>query len=127
MLPSLDADFDVRELDRAFDALEHEIEDEMRAVFESNAKRTQQTAVAIHPWQNRTGQTEASIEALPPTGRVFAGTLQGGVVIGASHASYLEAQPQWAVLEASWQLIEPYFERDAQAALDRAALTVGLR
>lgn len=127
MLPSLDGEFDVRALDHAFDMLEREIEDEMREVFVTGAQRTAQTVRAIHPWQNRTGILEGSIEALRPTGRVFAGTLQGGIAMGAPYASFLEAQPQWATLENAWGLIEPYFERDAQAGLDRAALAAGFR
>jgi hypothetical protein len=126
-LLSIGVDCDVSSIVDALRRLGDEIDQREDAVFKTGADRVAQTAIAIHPWQNRTGDLEASIEALPPIGSVMEGTLQGGVAMGEPYGVYLEANPQWAVLGAAYELIEPFLERDLQAALDAAVSAVGLR
>jgi hypothetical protein len=129
-------EFDISAIDRAFDVLEEEIEDGLRASFREASKRTAETAKANHPWQSRSGDMEGAIKPIEPTGRALAGTLQAGVVIAVPYASYLEGHDEygpgigngaWQSLNPAFATIEPSWERDSQGALDHAADRAGLR
>ncbi len=136
ILPSFTAEFDTRGIDRAFVALEREIEREMHGVFLRHGQRIAGAARANHVFQNQTSDLEGSIDGLPPSGAVFDGTLQGGVVALMPYASYLEGHPDFGpgIQNGRFQFlapaaleVEPYWEQDAETALESAVVSAGLR
>jgi hypothetical protein len=118
VLPAIVAEFDTRDMDRAFVELEREIEREMLDVFARHGQRIAGAAKANHEFQNRTNVLEASIDGLPPTGSVFAGTLQGGVAAIMPYASYLEGHPDLRPGHSE----RPFPVSEASGDRDRAVL-----
>lgn len=135
MLPALSATFDVRAIDRAFDRLEHEIDEQLEHAFNETADRVVTMVKATHPWQNRTGQLEANTRKIAAVGHALGGNLEAGVIMGTIYATYLEGHPlygpgigggKWQSLNPAWAVIEPSFGRQCQIALDLAIEGAGL-
>lgn len=135
MLPALAGEFDVRAIDRAFDALERDVDEQLEHAFNETADRVVTMVKATHPWQNRTGQLEANTRKIAAVGKATSGTLEGGVIMATPYATYLEGHPlygpgigdgKWQSLNPAWATIRPSWERQCQIALDLAVEAAGL-
>lgn len=70
-------------------------------------------AKAHHAFENRSGDLEASIRALEPSGRLSDDTLRGGVIADEDYGEYVEAHVPF--LEPAWDARE----QDAADAMER--------
>lgn len=70
-------------------------------------ERVAQEARTNHPYQNRSGDLQASTQALEPSGRATDGTARVDVVALEDYASYLEDRPEFAFLAPAFERLEP--------------------
>jgi hypothetical protein len=105
-------------LDQAIDAIERSLGEELPHGMASAAEVVADEAKAEHPFENRTGDLEASIHAEPAP---FVGLrdLEARVVASMDYASYVEDKPDFAYLEPAGRSAE-YGVIDATAPLDDA-------
>jgi hypothetical protein len=118
--------FDVPSLERDIDRLRNTLDESMREGLAQVGEMVAASARAEHPYQNRTGDLEASTQAVPPIGAFLASTLTGGVVATEEYADFVNDRP-------GYEFLEPAFERSmtgadiiVQSALDDAVARAGL-
>ncbi len=110
--------------DAALAALDAELDRLLDAALEQISRRVADEARASHPFQNRTGDLEASIRPLDTHGSALDGTLTGGVVADEEYASYVEDKG-FAFLEPAWERVEGEAESLLDDALESAARAAG--
>lgn len=77
-------------------------------------------ARAHHTFENRTGNLEASIESVPPTGVFSHGTLQGAAAAGMPYAEYVEARPGYAFMQPAADAVARQIDAEGQRIFDDA-------
>lgn len=110
---------DLRKVERGLDR-------ELQRAFEREGRRVADEAKRVHPFQNRTGDLEESIQPLAVTGRASDNDLEGGVTALMPYASFVNDNPNFNFLELAYNLTLSEFEGDVEAALQYAAQSSGL-
>ncbi len=101
-------------------ALEHQLDAALGLI----SARVADEAKASHPFQNRTGDLEASIRPLDTSGSALDGTLAGGVIAEEDYASFVEAAG-FAFLDPAYERVAPETDRLLEQALSEAARAAG--
>jgi hypothetical protein len=109
----------------AADRFVEALDDEFEAVFVRAGERIAETAQRTHEYQNRSGDLQRETQALPPVGKLSAGTLRGGAAAATTYAEFVEEKMPF--LAPAAELSEPFIEEDGAAALERAAQSSGLK
>jgi len=124
MLPfriSLDVGSVLDSADRLRHALDDQVFEAMRMISEDVAAEARQS----HPYTNRTGDLEASTQAVDVNGTFSLGTLVGGVSADTSYAEYVDGRPEFAFLEPAFQRVEPHVDQILESAILAAAGQAG--
>ncbi len=118
---TLDLDSALEASDRLRHALNDQMEEAMRLISEDVADEARRG----HTFQNRTGDLEASIQAIEPGGTFMLGTLAGFVHAFEDYAEYVEEKPGFEFLEPAWERVEPHVDQILQLAIEQAAGLAG--
>lgn len=117
----IDIDSLYDEINRFQDALDVEMDVAAFRGGEIAAQYAQQN----HPYQNRTGDLEASTRALDATGQFSRGDLLGGVIADTDYAQYVDGRPEFQFLEPAVNRTHAYIEHEFEEAFERAARRAG--
>jgi len=104
---------------RQLDALGEEIDAVVALISETIAEE----ARSNHPYQNRTGDLQASTQALEPTGSFYSDTLLGEVVALEDYATYVEDKG-YQFLEPALEAKSSQIDRMLNDAIERAVAMV---
>lgn len=130
MLPRLTFDLDADAADLGLRRLRDTVDDELEHAVYRAGVRIEQYAKGHHPFQNRTGRLEASIQAIRPSGKASVGTLQGGVHVSMPYASFVEhgtsRNRPYPYLYPAAEALEEFYHRDVEDSLERAVRRAGM-
>jgi hypothetical protein len=122
---------DERPVEAAFDRLTNALDDEFERCFTRAGEAIAGIAKRTHKFRNHTEDLEGSIEGVPATGTLSAGTLQAAAVAGEDYASFVEGGTSrsraYPFMEPAGALYEPLLEHDAADAFERAFRRAGWR
>lgn len=111
-----------RETQRLSRALDRQLEHAMLLAGEKIAESARQT----HPYQNRTGNLEASTQAIEPTGTFSEGTLEGGAHATMHYASYVDEMPDFAFMNPAYLFEREEVDEVFRHAIDQAIQVAGM-
>ena len=114
-------------VDAAFSALEGAISSELPKGLWAVTEMVAAEARISHPWINRTGDLEASIEGSEAAGSFFDDTLIASVDALMPYGSFLEDRDEFAYLGPAWDRKEPEAERLIDTSLSNAVHEAGWR
>lgn len=111
-----------RRLDRLGDAMDQALSEAVRLAGNRIAESARQT----HPYTNRTGNLQASTQAIEPSGSFRAGTLEGGVEATEFYAEFVDAMPDYEFLRPAYLYEREEVDQIFQQALEYAARVGGM-